>query len=77
MPFVEENKFTIKFAEYVGGRDDIWYATNGEIFDYVTAYDNLQWAAHCSYVYNPSALDICVNYYGNKHIVPTGKTIKL
>ena len=24
-----------KFAEFVGGRDDIWYATNIEIYDYV------------------------------------------
>ena len=26
------------FAEYIGGRDDVWYATNIEIYDYVKDY---------------------------------------
>lgn len=76
--FNDKNNWEVieELAKYVSGKEDVWYATNGEIFDYVTAYDNLQWAADCSYVYNPSALDVYVNYCGNELIVPAGKTIK-
>ena len=27
-----------KFAEYTGGTNDIWYAANIEIYDYIVAY---------------------------------------
>lgn len=30
-----------EFAEYIGNRDDIWYATNIEICDYVHSYEKL------------------------------------
>jgi len=30
-----------EFAEYMGGKDDIWYATNIEIYDYIAAYNQL------------------------------------
>ncbi|MBR1867849.1 MAG: polysaccharide deacetylase family protein, partial [Clostridia bacterium] len=30
------------FAKYIGKKDDIWYATNGELYDYVKAFDNLE-----------------------------------
>ena len=30
-----------EFAEFMGRCDDIWYATNIEVYDYVHAYKNL------------------------------------
>ncbi|NLJ97137.1 MAG: hypothetical protein GX321_08285 [Clostridiales bacterium] len=39
----------------VGGRDDIWYATNIEIVDYMKLLDNLKFTADGERVYNPSA----------------------
>ena len=30
-----------KFAEFAGNRSNIWYATNIEIYDYITAYNQL------------------------------------
>ena len=47
-----------EFAEYMGGRDDIWYATNIEIYDYVQAYERLIWTADAGRVYNPSAIPV-------------------
>jgi hypothetical protein len=47
----------------MGGADDIWYATNIEIVDYMDVVKNAQFSADCSFVYNPSAksLWICVD----------------
>lgn len=47
-----------EFCEYMGGREDIWYATNIEIVDYMTAAKNLQFSADCKAVYNPSAASV-------------------
>lgn len=51
------------FCELVGGRDDIWYATNIEIVDYMDVVKMAQFAADNSFVYNPCAqsLWICVD----------------
>ena len=49
-----------EFAEYVGNRDDIWYATNIEIYDYVKAYERLEWSVDLSSVYNPSGVSVWV-----------------
>ena len=66
-----------KFAEYMGKREDIWYATNGEIFDYLKATERLQFSADGSFVTNPSALDIYIDYIGKQCIIPVGKTVKI
>lgn len=47
-----------RFCEYMGGRDDIWYATNIEIADYIEASKRLQFSADCTAVYNPNAMDL-------------------
>lgn len=47
-----------EFAKMVGSRDDIWYATNIEIIDYMEAAKRLIFTADCSKAYNPSALDV-------------------
>lgn len=66
-----------EFAAYVGGRNDVWYATNGGICDYVEAYDRLRFGANGDFVYNPSAISVYVNYFDKQYIVPAGRTIKL
>lgn len=48
-------------CEYVGKRDDIWYATNIEIVDYIKAFRNLKFSADSSFVYNPSAKSVWVS----------------
>ena len=66
-----------EFAEYMGNREDIWYATNGEIYDYLQAASRLEFSTDASMVYNPTCTDIYINYLGNKQIVPAGQTVKL
>ena len=51
------------FCRYMGNRDDIWYATNIEIYDYVKAYERLIWTADMRRVYNPSAIPVSFQYH--------------
>lgn len=66
-----------KFCEFMGGREDIWYATNGEIYDYVTAFDRLEYSADGAFIHNPTAIDIYLSYKDKPAIVPAGKTVEL
>lgn len=66
-----------KFAEYVGGREDVWYATNGEIYNYLQAYDRLEFSMDGTLVYNPSFIDVCIDYFGKKITISAGKNMKL
>ncbi len=47
-----------EFCEFIGGKSDIWYATNIEIYDYTQAYSRLIWSADMSIVQNPSAIPV-------------------
>lgn len=63
-----------KFAEYIGKRDDIWYATNMEIYNYVKAYESLQTSVDKKIISNPSATDVWVQLgtWENKTIEKIG-----
>ncbi len=41
-------------------KDRIWFATNGEIIAYVTAWRRLEYSVDGSVVYNPSAVDVTI-----------------
>ena len=49
-----------EFCEYMSEHDDIWYATNIEIVDYMNAARGLIWSADGSHVYNPYAIDVWI-----------------
>ena len=64
-----------KFAQYISGHDHIWYATNIEIYDYVSAYSRLQVSADEKIVHNPSAIDVWVNLDDQTYCIKAGQTI--
>ncbi len=66
-----------KFAAYVGGRDDIWYATNIEIYDYVMAFRQLQTSADKKIVHNPSFTDVWFHHQREIYCVKGGQTLYL
>ncbi len=66
-----------EFAEYIGGREDIWYATNGEIYEYVQAFDRLEFSADGERVYNPSAIDVYINCLSGSFKIPAKQTVEL
>lgn len=64
-----------EFAEYIGGRDDIWYATNIEIYDYIKAYESLQTSVDKTIVHNPSAIDVWVLIGDDTYAIKGGETL--
>jgi len=46
------------FAKKMGGREDIWYANNIQIHDYVEAFDRLIVSMDASFVTNPNAIPV-------------------
>lgn len=66
-----------EFAELVGDRCDVWYATIGEIFDYVKAFDSLIYGLNRDYIYNPTAINVWISYYGKNILVESGKMVRL
>ena len=48
-----------KFAETAGGHgDDVWYATNIDIIDYIAAYRSLRWTLDMTRFTNPTSTGI-------------------
>ena len=56
-----------EFTDMMQGKDDIWYATNGEIYDYITAIRRLEFTADGCFVKNPTSTDI---WYRTKENAP-------
>jgi len=65
------------FLEKIGGRGDIWYATNIEIYDYVQAYSRLIWSADAKAVKNPTSTEIWFEVDKHKYMVKAGETLTL
>ena len=66
-----------EFAAYMGGRDDVWYATNGEIYEYVKAFESLQYSVDKRFVYNPTATDVYLEIKEKQYKVSAGQTVEL
>ena len=66
-----------KFCEEAGGHDDVWYATNIEIIDYLNAYKRLRLSADGTICYNPTSTEICFFAHGKIFTVKPGETIKV
>ena len=72
-----------KFCETAGGHDEVWYATNIEVYDYVQAYERLQWSVDMKRVYNPSVIPVW--FYATEwpsnttgcYVVRPGETLEL
>ena len=75
----EDNNWGIieRFAEFVGGKEDIWYATNMEIYDYVTAFRGLEISLNEQIVHNPAAITVFFEYEERKFAIKPGETIYL
>ena len=63
------------FARTVGGKDDIWYATNIEVYDYCEAFSRLRFNTAMTLCANPTASDLWFAWDRKEVCVPAGKTI--
>ncbi len=67
-----------EFCEYMGGREDeIWYATNMEIYEYIEDYNRLVWSVDMSRVYNPTHRVLWFSYCDKPVSVRPGETLNL
>lgn len=66
-----------EFAEYIGGREEIWYATNIEICDYIQAWRSMHISADGRRVYNPTAQNLWLRYNGKDICIESGYEVLL
>ena len=68
-----------EFAEFMGGREEIWYATNIEIYEYVQDYQRLEFSVRGDRIYNPSARTLWIFLGKEKGVISIapGETILL
>ena len=64
-----------EFAEYMGSREDIWYATNIEIYDYIAAYNQLIFSMDYTRVYNPTCTTVYFKTGKGLYAVKPGETV--
>lgn len=63
-----------EFCRMVSGRNDIWYATNIQIVDYMKAAGNLKITIDGNQVYNPAAISIWLRVDERIVEIPGGMT---
>lgn len=66
-----------EICEKLGNKNDIWYATNIEIYDYVNAYNSLVYNAEGTVIYNPTLIDVWLEIDKQIYLVKSGETIKI
>lgn len=66
-----------EFCEYIGNREDIWYATMIGIVDYLEAAKRLQYAANDDFVYNPSAIEVWIRAEDDNISLSPGELVML
>ncbi len=77
--FTDRNNWELieEFCEMMGHRDDIWYATNIQIVEYMQAAKRLEYSADASFVYNPNAMSIWISVDRTIYEVPAGTQIDI
>lgn len=66
-----------EFAAFAGGHEDIWYATNIQIYDYVQAYQRLEFSVDGRQVYNPTVTELFFEKNGEEYHILPGKKMDL
>ena len=69
--------FVKRICEKISNKNDIWYATNMEIYEYVTSYNSLIYSANGSKVYNPTLVEIWFDVDGVLYFIRPGETIRI
>ncbi len=62
-------------AKKLSQSGDCWFATNGEVYDYVSAYNSLIYSIDGERVKNPTYMGVYVEIRGKIYCVPAGKEI--
>ena len=63
--------------DILAGKDDIWYPTNIQLWEYVHAYESLVYSADGMRVYNPTLTEVWFNADGTDYSVKPGEMITM
>lgn len=76
--FNDSNNWEVieNFAKKVGNRNDIWYCTNGELYDYVKAYKQLEYSFDGTILKNGTDTDVYLCYYGQRILIKAGEILR-
>lgn len=66
-----------RICEKLSGRDDIWYATNMEVYEYITAFRSLVYSADNAIVYNPTLKTIWFDRDKTAYKIEPGETLHI
>ena len=66
-----------EICEQLSGQDDTWYATNMEIYEYVTAYNSLVTSVDGSMIHNPTLKTIWFVLDNDNYVIAPGETLKI
>lgn len=77
--FDRENNWNIieEFFEKVSGKEDVWYATNIEVYQYTQGFKRLDFSVSGKWVYNPSALTVWFKKDNSIIEVKSGETVRI
>ena len=59
----------------MAGQEDVWYAANIEICDYVNDAKRLRYSSSGEYISNPAAQDIWLSVGGESVCIRSGETV--
>lgn len=76
--FDRENNWDMieEFCKMMSGRDDTWYATNVEIYDYITAQHSLHISVDEKIIENPTMIDVWLEKDREIVKIPSGQTVR-
>ena len=66
-----------RFCEIMGNSDNVWKATNIELYNYIKAFYSVNFSLDGKYAENLSSIDVYMNADGKDVIVKAGETVKL
>lgn len=77
--FERDSRWNIieEFCREASGNPEIWYASNIDIMDYITAMRNLKFSVDNGQVYNPSSLSVWIGVDGEAAEVKPGELLSI
>lgn len=63
-------------AKYISNKDNVWYATNKEIYNYITALKSVEVLEDDKKIINKSNMDIYAEIDKNLILIPVGQTFE-
>ena len=65
------------FFEEVSNKSDVWYATNMEVYEYVSAWRELICSADGKSIYNPTTKDVWIKARENIYYISAGGIVEI